>query len=182
MLGLFRRAPAPDEECIEKGAKYFHQLGRGRARNTAELWDENGVRWRNRVRRQHSNWGWSNPFNKAEFLFGGPEGDVQLVIRRASFLPPVFEIIKADTVIGRIWMISPLRNRYRIEIRGVNEWTFVMPLFTICFYGRSGAGTDIWVEMGPSEGAWSILIRPGVDRVELAAALAFIHRERWLYG
>jgi hypothetical protein len=33
-----------------------------------------------------------------------------------------------------------------------------------------------------SESKWSILIRPGVERAELVAALAFIHRERWFYG
>jgi hypothetical protein len=136
MSGLFRRPPAPDEECIEEGAKYVHRIGRG----WAEVRDENEVvRWRYDVRRRRSNWGWRNPFNKPEFRFGGPEGVIQVVIRRASFLPPVFEIVRCDSVVGRIRMISPLRNRYRIEIGAIDKWTFVMPLFTILFYGKSRA-------------------------------------------
>jgi hypothetical protein len=178
MLGLFRRSPAPDEECIEKGAKYVHRIGRG----WAELRDENDiVRWRYDVRRKRSNWGWRNPFNKAEFRFGSPEGYIKVVIRRAWFLPPVFEIVQGDSVAGRIRMTSPLRNRYRIDIWATGRWTFVMPLFTALFYGKSKGGIDIWVGMGP-ECQWSILIRPGVERAELVAAVAFIHRERWLYG
>ena len=57
-----------------------------------------------------------------------------------------------------------------------------MPLYTILFFGDSAAGIEIWVEVGPSEKEWSILIKPGVPPRVLVAVLAFIHNERYFYG
>ena len=87
-----------------------------------------------------------------------------------------------DNVIGRIRMSSLLRNKYAIDINGVNSWTFQMPLFTVRFRGDSNTGTDIWVVVGPSKMEWNILIRPGISDRQLVAALAFIHNEWWNYS
>ena len=186
MLRLRSTITAPDEECIAHGAKYYCQIDRGWRGRSGRISDEQEVvRWRYGVRRHPSGRGWANPFNKADFVVEGADGQMETVIRRASFVPPVFHIMDRDRVIGRIRMISPLRNKYTIDINGVNSWTFRMPLFTILFHGDSNNSsnkTEIWVAVGPSEMEWSILIRPGINDRHLISALAFIHNERWHYA
>jgi hypothetical protein len=104
------------------------------------------------------------------------------VVRRTSFVPSVFQIRDGDKVAGRIRMVSPIRNKYVIEIDGVNSWIFRMPLFTVRFRADSAVGTDIWVVVGPSKMEWNILVRPGISDRPLLAALSFIHNEWWNYS
>lgn len=165
------------------GAKYYCQIDRGCRGRSGRISDEQGVvRWLYGVRSHPSGRGWANPFNKLDFVVEDADGQVKLVIRRAAFVPPVFQMMDRDNVIGRIRMISPLRNKYIIDIDRVNSWTFHMPLFTVRFRGDSDTGRDVWVAVGSSEMEWSILIRPGINDRQLVAALAFIHNERWHYG
>jgi hypothetical protein len=173
---------APDEECIALGAKHYFEIDRGRHGLTGKISDERGTVLSRYAPRTCSSRGWANPFKKPDFVVKDAESQAELLIRRASFIPPVFHIIVGDKVIGRVCMISPLRNKYLIDIGGVNRWTFRMPLFTARFYGDSGARTDVWVAVGPSEMAWSVLIRPGINDKRLVAALAFTHNERWNYA
>jgi hypothetical protein len=173
---------APDQETIARGAKYCCLIDRDWRGRGGRISDEQGaLRWLYRVRDSPSGRGWANPFNKPDFVVERMDGQVEVVVRRALFVPPVFHIIDGDSVIGRIRMISPLRNRYAIDIDRVGSWTFKMPLFTVRCHGDSEAGTDIWVVIGPSQRKWCILIRPGVVDRHLVAALAFIHNEAWYY-
>lgn len=79
-------------------------------------------------------------------------------------------------------MLSIFRNKYAVDIDGVDSWTFRMPLFTIRFFGDSREGVGIWVAVWPSMMQWNILIKAGVEEWPLLAALAFIHTEWWNYG
>jgi hypothetical protein len=145
--------------------------------------DEQGIiRWRYAFRENASGRGSGNPFNKPDFVIAGPDSKHEVIVRRASFIPPVFNIVEAGRIIGTIRMRSMFRNKYSISIDGVNLWTFRMPLFTTGFYGVSSAGAEIWVVVGPSKMEWYILIRAGVKEWPLVAALAFIHNEWWNYG
>lgn len=177
------RAVAPDEECVAQGHKFHCQIDPGVEGHSGAVMDEHGViRWRYGIRKNASTRRLRNPFNKPDFVIADPEGRVEVVIRRASFIPPVFNIIEAGRVIGRVSMRSPFRNKYEIEIDRVNSWTFRMPLFTIRFFGDSSAGVEIWVAVGPSKKEWSVLIKRDAREWPLLAALAFIHVESWNYG
>jgi hypothetical protein len=177
------RAVAPDEECIAQGHKFLCQIDRGMDGHSGAVMDEHGViRWRYGIRKNASPRRLGNPFNKPDFVIANPDGRDEVVIRRASFIPPVFNIIEAGRVIGRVRMRSLFRNKYAIDIDRVNSWTFRMPLFTIRFFGDSSAGVEIWVAVGPSKKEWSVLIKRDAREWPLLAALAFIHVESWNYG
>ena len=176
-------ATAPNEECIAHGIKCCCQIERGGRGRDGKVWDEKGtVRWRYGVRDHPSARGRGNPFNKPEFVFAEVDGAAELVIRRASFVPSVFQISDGDKVTSRIRMVSLLRIKYVIEVDGVNSWVFRMPLFTVRFRGDSATGTDIWVVVGPSKMEWNILLRPGISDRPLLSALSFIHNEWWNYS
>lgn len=173
----------PDEHSLVYGAKYFCEIDRGCRGRTGRISDEQGMlRWRYRFQRSPSRRRWTNPFNKPDFIVEDADGRIEAIIRRASFIPPVFHIIAANGIIGRVRLRSLLRNRYTIEIDGVDSWTFRMALFTVQFRGDSGKATDLWVAMGPSEMEWSVLVRPGLEDRLLVPTLAFIHNERWHYA
>lgn len=177
------RAAAPDEECIAHGHKFLCQIDRGMDGHCGAIMDEHGViRWRYGIRKNASARRLGNPFNKPDFVMTDPDGRDEIVIRRASFIPPVFSIIEAGRVVGRVRMRSLFRNKYAIEIDRVNSWTFRMPLFTIRFFGDSSAGVEIWVAVGPSKKDWNVLIKRDAMAWPLLAALAFIHVESWNYG
>ena len=174
---------APNEECVARGTKLLCQIDRGAAAHSGTVRDEHGIiRWRYAFRKNASGRGSENPFNKPDFVIADPDAKDEVIIRRASFIPPVFSIREAERSIGRIRMRSLFRNKYSIEIEGVGSWMFRMPLFTIRFYGVSSAGAEIWVIVGPSKMQWNILLRPGVKEWPLLAALAFIHNEWWNYS
>lgn len=183
MSRLRTPSTAPDEECIENGSKYWSQIDREGPGRSGTVWDEQAVAcWRYRVRSNPVGRGWGNPFNKPDFAITDADGQAELVIRRVSFVPSVFHILHGNHVTGQIRRCSVLRNKYAVDIHGVNSWTFQMPLFTLQFYGDSETGTDIWVAVGPSKMDWKILIRPGVSDHQLVAALVFIHTEWWNCG
>jgi hypothetical protein len=177
------RTSGPTQECIASGIKFGCQIDRKADGHSGSVRDEQGVvRWRFRVRNNAFGRGPGNPFNKPDFVIAEPDAQNELIIRRASFIPPVFNIIETGTIIGRIGMRSIFRNKYAIDIHGVNSWTFRMPLSTVRFYGESSVGAEIWVAVGPSKMEWNILIKPGVKEQPLVAALSFIHTEWWNYG
>jgi len=119
---------------------------------------------------------------RPDFLVTELAAKIEIIIRRASLIPSVFNILEGGRTVGEIRMLSVLRNKYSILIDDSKSWTFRMPLFTIFFFGESEKGADIWVRLGPSERHWNILIRPGVVQRPLVAALAFIHNERYFRG
>ena len=176
------KAVAPNEEDVARGTKLFCQIDRDRCRSGTLQNEQAIVRWRYAFHKNANDRSWKNPFKKPDFVIADSDAKNEVVIRRASFIPPVFDIRLAERMIGKIRLRSPFRNRYSIEIDGVGAWMFRMPLFTIAFYGVSGACADIWVRVGPSQREWSVLLRTGVNEWPLVAALAFIHNERWHYS
>jgi hypothetical protein len=182
-MRLKRTTAPPDEQCIAHGRKFFCQIDRGMGGHDGTVTDEHGVvRWRYGTRKNSSAYRFANPFNKPDFVIAAPDGSDEVVIRRLSFVPPVFSILRSGTVIGSIKMCSLFRNKYVIAIDQVNVWTFRMPLYTIYFFGESETRPEIWVAMGPSKKEWIILIKPEASEWPLLAALSFIHVEAWNYG
>jgi hypothetical protein len=182
-MRLRRATTPPNADCIAKGHKFICQIDRRADGHSGGVMDEKGViRWRYGTRKNSSAYRFANPFNKPDFVIAAPEGSDEVVIRRLSFFPPVFHILRAGAVIGCIKMRSLFRNKYVIAINQVNSWTFRMPLYTISFFGESGTGPGIWVVVGPSKMEWNILIAPETIPWPLVAALAFIHVEAWNYG
>ena len=177
------RSIAPDQDCVARGAKFQSHIERRADGHSGMVRDEQGViRWRYGNRESSPTDGDANPFNKPDFVIAEPSATNELIIRRSSFIPSVFEIIDAGRALGTIRMRSIFRNKYLIDIDNLSSLTFRMPLFSVRFFGVSTAGIEIWVAVGPSEMEWNILIKPGTEEWPLLAALAFIHTERWNYG
>jgi hypothetical protein len=177
------RAVVPDDDCIANGTKLICQIHRGPVRRNGEVKDEQGsLRWSYATRANPSGGVLGNPLNKPDFVFAELDEKDETIIRRVSLIPSTFDIVESGAVIGTIRMRSIFRNEYSISIEGVNSWTFRMPLFTVLFFGESGAGFEIWVRVGPSEREWNLLIKPGVAQRSLVAALAFLHNERYFYS
>jgi len=125
---------------------FFSQIDRGTDGHGGAVLDEQGaIRWRYGTRKKPSGRRLGNPFNKPDFVIADPDGRGEVVICRTSFIPPVFNIMEAGRIIGRVKMCSVFRNKYAIDIDPVNSWTFRMPLFTIRFFGDSRSGPEIWV-------------------------------------
>lgn len=177
------RTIAPDEDCIVRGAKFASHIDRDASGHSGVLYDEHGnVRWRYDVRKTGLGRSWGNPFNKKDFVVADPQTGEEIVIRRATFLPSRFTIIDAQGARGTVCMVSLLRNKYAITLTGRQPWTFRMPLFTVGFWGETGELPEFWVEE-VTKMAWEILIRAEIeDQALVAAALSFIHVERWNYG
>jgi hypothetical protein len=176
------RARGPDAEDIEHGAKYGLLID-GKLRGTSgTIWEPEVLRWRYEMRKNRSGYSLRNPFRKRDFVILDLEAKEVLLVRRASFIPPRFDIIQAGKKVGRISLRSILRNKYTIELEGEASWTFLMPLYTIRFFGESDAGLQLWVVVGPSTMEWNLLMKRGADDVRLLSALAFIHCEWNSYG
>lgn len=177
------KAAGPDEKCLAEGGKYRCEIARGEDGYNGVVRDERGItRWKYGVRANVSGRSLSNPFNKPDFVIADPDGKNEIVVRRASFLPPAFTVMDAGESVGKIRLTSPLRNRYEILLVGSQALTFRMPLFTVRFWGGSQSGPEVWVVVGPSKMEWSILVKPGLDDRRLVAALAFIHGEWWNFS
>lgn len=173
---------APDDDCVAKGTKLLSEIYRGGSRD-GEMRDEADViRYRYGRNKTPLRWRLKNPLGRPDFYVTELGIKGELIIRRVSRIPSIFEIIEGGRAVGRIRMLSILRNRYSITVDDIGAWTFRMPLFTVFFFGESREGAEIWVRVGPSERQWSILIKPGVAQRPLAAALAFIHNERYFRG
>jgi hypothetical protein len=172
----------PDDACIADGTKLISQVHRGGGHD-GEVRDEQGnLRWRYATRPNHSGLWLGNPLRKPDFVLAEANAKEETIIRRVSFIPSTSDIVEKGGVIGTIRMLSIFRNQYSISIGGVNSWSFRMPLFTVLFFGKSAAGFEIWVRVGPSEREWNILIKPGIAQRCIVAALAFIHNERYFYS
>jgi prepilin-type N-terminal cleavage/methylation domain-containing protein len=173
---------APDEDCIARGAKFSCHIDRGVGGHGGVVYDEHGdVRWRYGVRRNDAGRTWGNPFNKKDFVVADPQTGKEIVLRRASFLPPRFTIIDAQGVRGTVAMVSILRNKYTIKVTARQPRTFRMPLFSILFWGGAGDSPEFWVRKRTKMDG-HILIRPGIEEQPLVAALSFIHVERFNYS
>ncbi|SRR5579864_2384366 len=170
----------PDEYCRTRGTKLFCQIDRGTS-HTGSVRNEQGeVCWR--YGPGPSIWSLKNPFKKADFVIADSDARNEVIIRRESFIPPVFNIVAKGRIVGAIRLISIFRNRYSISIDGANPLVFCMPLYRMFFFGASNLGIETWVRIHPTEREWNILLKPGSAQWPLIAALAFIHNERYRYG
>ena len=177
------RPVGPDDDCIAKGTKLLCEIYAGDSRHGGEMRDEvDNVRWQYRRNNAAFRWRLRHPLKRPDFFVTELDTKDEVIIRRASYIPSVFNIIEGGRTVGTIRMLSMLRNKYSISIDDVKTWTFRMPLFTIFFFGESKEGAEIWVRVGPSERQWNILIKPGVVQRPLVVALAFVHNERYFRG
>src|SRR5690242_5442056 len=104
---------APDEACIANGHKFLSQINRGRDSHNGVVMDEQGViRRRYGVRKSPCGRRLGNPFNKPDFVIADPDGKDEVIVRRTSFLPPIFDLMEAGKTVGRVKMCSLLRNKY----------------------------------------------------------------------
>jgi hypothetical protein len=174
----------PDEQTCKDGTKLLCKIHRQKDSHSGTVTDDQGVvRWRYGVRKTARGPWRGNPWCKPDFFIHA-EGDpaAEIVIRRVSFIPSIFEIIEGRQSIGRIRMRSLFRIKYAIEIAGAEALTFRLPLFTVRFWGSSEDGVKIWVMIGPSKMEWNILFEPGLDVRKTIAAVSFIHTEWWHYS
>jgi hypothetical protein len=72
---------------------------------------------------------------------------------------------------------SPLLNKYMLEFKSGEKWTFQIRLFSVFCKALSASGAEIRVRLFRHD-TWYLLFPPGLDSLHLVAALAFIHRER----
>lgn len=179
-----RKIFPPPADAIASGAKLVSRISLAPVgpKRVGTISDENGhIRWRYGPHPTHDSWGVGNPLSKPDFVLFEDDQTEAFRIRRISFFPSAFCIMEKGKFIGRIRLASILRNKYEIQIDGLNPWTFHMPLFRVYFYGKSSAGAEFWVAM-VRELRWHILIGPGLPERPLAAVLAFIHNERFFYS
>jgi hypothetical protein len=177
------RVPQPSEECVKRGSKLWFLVESPSGSHTGTVQDQEGVvHWRYHSRKTRYSSSLSNPFRKPDFVFRSSDDSTEIVIRRYSFMPSVFHVLKMDRLIGNVRLAGIFRNRYSFSIDG-SDWKFRMPLYTITFYGSSSAGAHVWARLGRSKREWGVLIGPGVEaQAALLGVLAFIHNEWWRYG
>src|SRR5215472_18493417 len=125
----------PSEECLAQGTKLLCQIDRRGDSHTGAIRSEQGTTlWLFGVRLNTTSRSLKNPFKKPDFVVSKGDASEEVIVRRASFIPPVFQILQANKVIGVIRMVSIFRNKYSISMNGASSWTFRMPLYTINFY------------------------------------------------
>jgi hypothetical protein len=172
---------APDDSCIENGAKFWSLIDRYSNGHSGQIEDApESVRWRFGARRNPDGHTFRNPFGKKDFVVSEETGPREVIVRRTSFFLPEFQMIEGGHPVGRIRLVTPLRNKYAIDI-GDRSWTFRMPLYTVHFFAESQGEGAAWV-IPKSNKAWGVLLRPGLSAWPLIAAIAFIQVERWNYG
>jgi len=174
---------SPNEACIAGGAKFTCQINRRDSHHAGVVRDEHGeVRWRYCLRKNDLGRGWKNPFKTKDFVVANPRTGEELIFRRGSFFPSRFTILDARDEIGVVCLTSLLRNKYTINVKGRQPWTFRMPLFTVRFWGGTDQSPEFWVIVGPSKMEWNILIKPALEDQPLVASLSFIHHQWWNYS
>ena len=177
------RILAPDEFSIAHGAIYVCIIGRDFRNRSGKVFDEHGdLRWDYNVRPNPEGRTWRNPLNKPDFVFTDAHGKAELLIRRMSFIPSIFQIFDGKASVGRIALRNVLGIKYGINIDECASCTFRLPLFTVRFYGGTDAGPSVWVVVGPSKMQWNVLVKPGTNDREIVVALAFIHNQWWNYS
>lgn len=174
---------SPDENCIERGAKFVCVIDRDGRNRSGKIFDEHGsIRWQYDAVRNPEGRNWRNPLNKPDFVFTNPAGHAEILIRRMSFVPSVFQILEGTNSIGRVSLQGLLGIKYRILLDGYGTSTFRLPLFTVRFGGDTDNGPSIWVVVGPSKMQWNVLLKPGTNDRGLVVSLAFIHNQWWNYS
>lgn len=173
----------PSDECVERGGRFISVVEWEGARN-GKLIDgfSNTVSWNLETDPGRSPYSPFNLVRKPDFVALDTNGVRVFRIRRVSRLPATFEMIENGIRIGQIRLRSVFRNKYTIHLQNGTVWTFRMPLFTIGFWGVSNQGTRVWAWIGSGKRQWNILTEQGVSVQPLLFALAFIHREWFVYS
>jgi hypothetical protein len=171
----------PTETEYEHGYKLVSRIHVGRSSAGSVLGVDLAPLWHFRTNPPRSAWSLLNIWRKPQFIVADTNGRDLIIIRRMARLPPRFELSCDGRGIGLITLRSIFRTRYSIVFRDGPNWSFRMPLFRVSFAGRSSTGQALWVSLN-GERQWSILFSDTRAPLELIAALAFIHRERWCYA
>ena len=136
------RISPPDETTIAHGAKFACVIDRGGLNRTGKIYDEEGkICWQYGTRTNPDGRRLGNPLNKPDFVFTNTDGQSEIVIRRVSFIPSVFQITDQDKSIGQIALPSILGIKYRILLDGHPSYTFRLAAVHTSILGRYGLGT-----------------------------------------
>jgi hypothetical protein len=168
---------APKEKIvppIEAGKYCFRCSYEG----IGEIYDSNGgILWRFKTlhKRPHYPYGL---FRLPDFVvYDKAEKEIFRIKLERKWALAQFAMLENESPICIINQRSILRNKFTLNFRNGQKWVFKMPLFTVSFGGLSEAGEKIRVRIR-THNIWYVLIDTNVDSPQLAAALAFIHRER----
>jgi hypothetical protein len=168
---------APKEKIvppIEAGKYCFRCSYEG----IGEIYDSNGgILWRFKTlhKRPHYPYGL---FRLPDFVvYDKAEKEIFRIKLERKWALAQFAMLENGSTVCIINQRSILRNKFTLNFRNGQKWVFKMPLFTVSFGGWSEAGEKIRVRIR-THNIWYVLIDTNVDSPQLAAALAFIHRER----
>ena len=126
---------------------------------------------------------------KPHLVFNDRAGNEVLRIRRSPELKDTHYVLCADEVVGTIKLVTVLRNKYTIQLEGCPLWTFHLPLFKTKFCAESADGRRIWAKVWKRKQQLFLLVptelgastKAYLQNTALLPALAFIHREWWLW-
>jgi len=143
-----------------------------------EIYDSNGgILWHFKTlhKRPHYPYGL---FRLPDFVvYDKAEKEIFRIKLERKWALAQFAMLENGSPVCIINQRSILRNKFTLNFRNGQKWVFKMPLFTVSFGGWSEAGEKIRVRIR-THNIWYVLIDTNVDSPQLAAALAFIHRER----
>ncbi len=105
------------------------------------------------------------------------EREVYRIKLKRTFGRTVFEMLENGSVVCVIQRGSFLQTRYTFQFSNGDKWTFRLPLFSVLFSGVSERGEKMRVRLW-THNVWYVFIDAAADNPQLAAVLAFIHRER----
>jgi hypothetical protein len=117
-------------------------------------------------------------FRLPDFVVYDRAGKELIRIKRERRFPAArFVMFEDGAPVCRISQRSLLLNKYRLDFVGQPKWTFHMPLFSVFFRGQSETGARVQVRL-KTHNVWYAKVDADADSFRLAAAMAFIHRER----
>jgi len=168
---------APKEKIvlpIEAGKYCFRCSYEG----IGEIYDSNGgILWHFKTlhKRPHYPYGL---FRLPDFVvYDKAEKEIFRIKLERKWALAQFAMLENGSTVCIINQRSILRNKFTLNFRNGQKWVFKMPLFTVRFGGWSETGEKIRVRIR-THNIWYVFIDTNVDSPPLAAALAFIHRER----
>jgi len=171
-----REKPAGPPPPSERGKYCFKCSYQG----NGEIYDSNGeIVWRIKTLHFRKFFQYPYGFLRLPDFVVYDKADVELLrVKRERKWPLAqFVMVGSGVPICTIRQRSVLLNKYTLDFVNGQQWMFRMPLFTVNFGGWSKTGETIHVRLW-SHNVWYVLIKAQVDSPQLAAALAFIHRER----
>ena len=171
------------EHALEHGSKYCITIDRENRSATGKIWNEQAEE----IFRYGPGFGpfqvpLTNASNAATFVLFDIHDRPIISICRSSYLPPRFHIQTQQCCVGKFELTNVFMNKYKIELDGLPNLMFKMPLFTRLFYGDSSAGNKVWVSVGPGNLQWNVVADKQFDDPRLLATMAFIHNKWFNYN